>query len=123
MTPQNLLNECRNAGVKVQLEGDRIKLRGPAMAVAAVAEKLRPHKHQIIQHLLGQFHSDVQAQDVASTELDRINNMAWEFMQFDGVPYSIAIRLAADIVAHCDIAVCEAAYEDVRALCAKLLQK
>jgi len=48
--------------------------------------------------------------------LTRINNMAWEFMQVDGMAFDDAITLAAEIVVHGKVAACEAAYADVRAL-------
>ncbi len=44
-------------------------------------------------------------------ELNRANDLAWHFMQQDGLPFVVAIRIAADIVVHCDPAPCEAAYE------------
>jgi hypothetical protein len=58
-----------------------------------------------------------------TTDLDRVNNMAWEFMKVDGLPYNEAIKLAAEVVASCEISVCEAAYEDVQALWIRLSEK
>ena len=56
----------------------------------------------------------------ATDELCRVNNMAWEFMQVDGLAFSDAIRLAAEIVVSGQVAACEAAYEDVMALWRKV---
>lgn len=53
-------------------------------------------------------------------ELHRVNNMAWEFMQVDGMAFEDAIRLAAQIVAHGQVAACEAAYADVMAIFLKV---
>ncbi len=56
-------------------------------------------------------------------ELERVNNMAWEFMKVDGLPFNEAIRIAAKIVASCDVSACEAAYEDVQTLWNRLSGK
>ncbi len=48
--------------------------------------------------------------------LFRVNNMAWEYMQADGMGFDEAIRMAANIVAGTQIAVCEAGYVDVMTL-------
>ena len=58
-----------------------------------------------------------------ATDLDRVNNMAWEFMKVDGLSYNEAIKLAAELVALCEISVCESAYEDVQALWIRLSEK
>ena len=49
-------------------------------------------------------------------EIDRVNNMAWEFMKVDEMAFTDAIRRAAEIVVSCEVSACEAAYEDVQAL-------
>jgi hypothetical protein len=49
-------------------------------------------------------------------DLERVNNMAWEFMQIDGMVSSAALHLVAQIVTKCDLVASEAAYEDIRAL-------
>lgn len=53
-------------------------------------------------------------------EINRINNMAWEFMQADGLTFPDAIRLAAEIAECWNVAACEAAYVDVMALWQRL---
>ncbi|MGB7479868.1 MAG: hypothetical protein WA924_06050 [Burkholderiaceae bacterium] len=122
MNPQILLDECRAAGVAVRLDGGKIKLRGPNAAVAAAAERLRPHKQKIIRYLLEQFRFDLVEDEPNPAELHRVNNMAWEFMQADGMSFSEAIKAAAKIVAACDAADCEAAYEDVQQLWERMKQ-
>ncbi|MBS1169617.1 MAG: hypothetical protein H6R01_535 [Burkholderiaceae bacterium] len=53
-------------------------------------------------------------------DICRINNMAWEFMQSDGLTFQEAINLAAEIVVKGQVAQCEAAYADVLAFWRKL---
>jgi hypothetical protein len=53
-------------------------------------------------------------------DIDRVNNMAWEFMKVDDLPFTQAIRLAAEIVVSCEVKSGEAAYEDVQALWRRL---
>jgi hypothetical protein len=69
---------------------------------------------------LEQFRFDLIPDAIAAgssiLELERVNNMAWEFMKVDGLPFNEAIRMAAEIVVSCEVSVCEAAYEDVQAL-------
>ena len=54
--------------------------------------------------------------DYSASDLRRVNNMAWEFMQADGMGFDEAISVAANIVAGTQIAVCEAGYVDVMTL-------
>lgn len=120
MTPQSLLNACRSAGVSVRLAGSALKLRGTASAVAVAKKRLRPHKNEIIRFLLDQFEFDLDIQPTDKIEQTRINNMAWEFMQHDGTEFSEAIRQAATISATLNVVACEAAYEDVKRLWARM---
>jgi hypothetical protein len=53
-------------------------------------------------------------------EIERVNNMAWEFMKVDEMAFADAIRRAAEIVVSCEVSACEAAYEDVQALWRRL---
>jgi hypothetical protein len=75
---------------------------------------------------LKQFRFDLVRQEIEdghpADELHRVNNMAWEFMQVDGMAFDEAIKLAGEIVAHAQIAACEAAYIDVMALFKKVSQ-
>ena len=57
-----------------------------------------------------------------AVELLRVNNMAWEFMQVDGLDFNTAIRMAAEICVACPPAPGEVAYADVRSLWQKIQQ-
>lgn len=116
MTAQNLLAECDRLGVIVTLRRDKLKLKGSSEAVQAAANRLRPHKQEVIRYLLNQFQFELVEQDENPAELHRVNNMAWEFMQADGMAFADAINKAAMIVATCDAAACESAYIDVQEL-------
>lgn len=69
---------------------------------------------------LARFRFDlIEAEIIAeypAAELHRVNNMAWEFMQVDGLDFNTAIRMAAEICIDCPPAPCEAAYSGVRSL-------
>ena len=74
--------------------------------------------------ILNQFRFDLIEGSVNSVqEIDRVNNMAWEFMKVDGLAFNEAIRMAAEIVVSCDVSACEAAYEDVQTLWIRLSGK
>jgi hypothetical protein len=91
-----------------------------------------PQKHNVQEiaapnlEALKQFRFDLVRQEIEdghpADELHRVNNMAWEFMQVDGMAFDEAIKLAGEIVAHAQIAACEAAYIDVMALFKKVSQ-
>ncbi len=74
--------------------------------------------------VLRQFRFDLVEAEIAAghpaDELNRANDLAWHFMQEDGLPFELAIRIAADIVINCDPAPCEAAYESAIALWRKV---
>jgi hypothetical protein len=76
--------------------------------------------------LLKQFRFDDVQADIAdgypAEELSRINNMAWEFIEADGMPFDQAIKAAAEIVTTCAAADCEKAYTDVMQLWERLKQ-
>lgn len=90
----------------------RLALANPNAEKGGILEKLRL------------FRFDLVARDIEdgypAVSLERVNNMAWEFMQADGMAFSAALHLAAQIVAECDVTASEAAYEDVRALWRRL---
>ncbi len=69
---------------------------------------------------LTQFRFDLVRKEIDSgysaSELHRANNMAWDFMQVDGMTFQDAIKKAAEIVTNTQMAACEAAYVDVMAL-------
>ena len=76
--------------------------------------------------VLRQFRFDPVEADIAAGHpadyLNRMNNMAWEFMKADGMTFADAIRAATEIVAACEVAACEAAYEDVQALWKRIMR-
>jgi hypothetical protein len=55
-----------------------------------------------------------------ASELHRVNNMAYEFMQADDMGFNDAIKLAAEIIVCGQITACEAAYADVVKLFKKI---
>jgi hypothetical protein len=55
-----------------------------------------------------------------SEDLYRVNNMTWEFMQSNNMPFDEAIKRAAAIVADEQMVACEAAYIDVMRLFKRL---
>jgi hypothetical protein len=74
--------------------------------------------------ILNQFRFDLIEGSVNSVqEIDRVNNMSWEFMKVDGLAFNKAIRMAAEILVSCDVSACEAAYEDVQTLWNRLSGK
>jgi len=78
---------------------------------------------QLNSDTLALFRFDLVQRDIEdgypAEELTRVNNMAWEFMRVDGMGFDEAIRAAAEIVAHTQIAACEAAYADVMVMFSK----
>lgn len=89
-----------------------IAIAKPDVAKDCILEKLRL------------FRFDLVARDIEdgypAVSPERVNNMAWEFMQVDGMAFSAALHLAAQIVTECNVAASESAYEDVRALWRRL---
>ena len=109
------------AGVAVT-KGEKSRVAMPTVAtVAGVAvTKLPNTKIAVDAETLAKFRFDLLPSDIATgqcaDELQRVNNMAWEFMTADGMSFTDAIRCAAEIVVSCNVAACEAAYADVQAL-------
>ena len=133
MNAKTLIRDCRNLGVSIYLDAGAIKLRGAPDLVKSVQTKLRPHKSELQEYLskspaennvmqfnLALFRFDLMAAEIEAGYppelLTRLNNMAWELMQADGMSFNDAIRIAAEIVVSCKVAACEATYEDVQAL-------
>ena len=98
------------------------KLAGIALANIPTAEsKLTTNNFGMPDiEMLRQFRFDLVAAEIEAgcpaQEIQRVNNLAWELMKVDSIRFADAVRTAAEIVAHCDSATCEAAYEDVQAL-------
>ena len=118
------INRLSAASVATVAVAKPLKSRIAMPTVATVAgvavAKGQEAKTAIDAELLALFRFDlVQAEIDAGNpadELRRVNNMAWEFMQADQMAFSDAIRCAAEIVAGCNVAACEAAYVDAQEL-------
>lgn len=79
---------------------------------AAIAEMLVPFQLDRASHLHDPGYP--------AFDLQRVNNMAWEFMAVDGMHFDCAIRLAAEIVVSGQVAVCEATYANTMELFEKV---
>jgi hypothetical protein len=82
VTPQSLINECRLAGVLVNLDGGVLKLKGAPDAVRIAADRLRPFKAEIVRYQM----------DLMATP---VTDLARGFMDDDGVTLAEAEALAA----------------------------
>ena len=76
-------------------------------------------RQSLAQFEFGLVRAEIEAGHDAG-ELHRVNNMAWEFMQTDGMAFGDAIKLAAEIIVSGQVAACEATYEDVQGLWQKV---
>ncbi len=56
MNVQSLFAEAEAAGVRLYLDGGKVKLRGSAEAMRALRPKLAPHKAEILAHLQSAAH-------------------------------------------------------------------
>jgi len=81
MTVQALIDECRQSGVAIRLIDGALKLKGDPDAVKIAANRLRPHKADLLQYLIDRAANDV-------------SNLVREFMAVDGVPETEAEALA-----------------------------
>jgi|GEM_PF-4981772 len=90
------------------------RVREPANdRIKPTIEVLEQFRFDLVEALIAAGHP--------ADELNRMNNMAWEFMKADGMTFVEAIRAAADVVGACEIAACEAAYEDTQALWRRMM--
>jgi hypothetical protein len=99
------------------------KIAGIALAKPTKAESasVANYDQDSIAVALRQFRFDlIEGTADSVQEIDRVNNMAWEFMKVDDLPFTQAIRLAAEIVVSCEVRSGEAAYEGVHALWRRL---
>lgn len=46
-----IVNKAKAMGVRLSLNGDKVKLRGPTHAVAAIKPEVAAHKPEIVAHL------------------------------------------------------------------------
>lgn len=138
MNTSDLLFECESQGIQLIFQGDSLKATGKPEALRRLVPMLKSHKQEIQAELirkheqaaksfidrLSLFCFDLPEQEIDAgtnlAELDRINNMAWEFMEVDGLEFSESIKTAQEIVKACQVAACEAAYQSVRELHKKL---
>lgn len=101
-----------------------IALANP-MGTAAASDP--DERRQRTVDALRQFRFDLVEANIAAghpaSDIHRVNNMAWAFMQEDGMTFSDAVHAAAQIVATCEAAACEAAYEDVQALWQRIKER
>lgn len=134
MKTSDLLLECESQGIQLIFQGDSLKATGKPEALKRLVPMLKSHKQEIQAELirkheqaaksfierLSLFCFDLSEQEIEAgadlAELDRINNMAWEFMEADGLEFSESIKIAQEIVKACRVATCEAAYTKVRSL-------
>lgn len=87
----------------------------PKPKPAAANDPVEPTREVLHQFRFDLVEADIDAGHPAA-ELDRVTNMAWEFMQVDGLDFNTAIRVAAETCIACPPAPCEAAYSNVRSL-------
>ncbi len=126
MSDLSILKKARLEGVQIFLNPDgTIRATGPIDSLASLKPSLQRSKAAIVEHLrlhaaLEQFRFDLVEQDIAdgadAAELDRTNNMAWEIMQADALPFDQAMRIAASIVVATEPAHGVQEYVNVRAL-------
>jgi hypothetical protein len=123
VNPQSLINECRLAGVLVNLDGGVLKLKGAPDAVRIAADRLRPFKAEIVRYQMGlmaPFQFDLMDQDIAAgntaDELRRVNNITWRLVTAKGFTFCEAIKAAAEWVGENEQHQDEAAFVDVLAL-------
>lgn len=53
MSVAQILSKAETLGVRVSLDGDSVKLRGPSRAIAAIKPELAAQKSAIVEHLRG----------------------------------------------------------------------
>lgn len=51
MNLEQLISECRRSGISIRIDGDKIKLRGDSLVLKAAADRLRPHKTELLNYL------------------------------------------------------------------------
>ena len=86
MTPAALLDEARNAGVTLWLEGDVLRYRGPREALAKLLPALKAHKPDILAALA---HPDPLPPLASAAEAGRRKVLA--MLAGDGDRYAVAV--------------------------------
>jgi hypothetical protein len=96
----------------------KFRVQMPTVAKVAGVAVAKPEyqKSAINMECLAQFQIDDCLNDPELQLIDRINDMAWAFMEADGMGFDAAIALAAEITVHGTVAHCESSYVSVREL-------
>ncbi len=126
MSDLSILKKAKLEGVQIFLNHDgSIRATGPIDSLASLKPSLQRNKTAIVEHLrlraaLEQFRFDLIELEIAdgadAAELDRVNNLCWQIIQHDQLPFDRAMQIAAEIVVACGPAPGEERYQDVRAL-------
>jgi hypothetical protein len=122
MSDLSILTKARMEGVGLSLNPDgTLRAIGAAEVLASLRPALLSNKPRIIAHLklladLERFRFDLVKQDIvdgaSAEELRRTNNLCWHLMQADGLVFTEAMEMAAEIVVSCPPAEFEAGYDD-----------
>ena len=119
-------NNRRTVATVAVANSSKFRFTMPSVATVAGVAVAKPQnlKSEYVLQSLAQFEFDLMQAEIDAgypvEELNRVNNMAWEFMQVDRMTFNMAIKLAAEIVVHGQVTACESAYEDVQALWRKV---
>ncbi len=126
MSDLSILKKAKLEGVEISLNPDgTIRATGSADILLSIRDSLQRNKTAIVEHLklraaLEQFQFDLVEAEIAAgapaAEIYRTNNLAWRFMEQEGMPFGQAIAVAASIVVACEPAPGESEYTDVRSL-------
>jgi len=126
MALRDWIGKCNHGAIHAISANDEVR-HPPKIATIAEIALAKPKNKQTAftsavaskaaYENLEQFRFDLIEGSAASVqEVERVNNMAWEFMRVDEMTFADAISLAAEIVVSCEVSACEAAYENVQAL-------
>lgn len=132
MNAPEILKECHANGLQVFMLKGGLKASGNQDAIKKFVPLLKSRKLEIERHLLAmqltQFRFDLIPDEIelesgySVNDVNRVNNMAWEFMHWDGMQFSDAIEAACSIVNSCPAAICERAYVDSMVLFKRIKQ-
>ncbi len=92
----------------------------PVAPVVPASKGMNDAERYALAAKIRQFRFDLIEQEIAdeypAAELHRLNNLCWDFMEVDGLPFDQAMRLAAEIVVACEVAKCGRSHSDVQVL-------
>ncbi len=115
----------RSPAGPLQWGHEKASIRRPISSVPAVPQKktIQAIETGSVDELLIRlepFRFDLVAADIAAgapaAEIDRTNNLCWEIMRADKLPFNQAMAIAASVVVTCDPTPVEFNYQDVRQL-------